>query len=333
MMKGFTKIMLIIASVAIGVLLVVVASDAWFTSNPFVDANEVSLSSANTLVVAFDSTNYKSNYSYRGQDGNSETYVYPYGYFKVNLSNSFAEKRSIIKMDFTTVDMECAICDIQDILIDQLFQVQIACYQEESGGAYDMESQDSSDPNYRVFENVGTGNGHYKLIADDYYLGADNYLYRASTETREELPQGVYYFAFTYTFCPANADHYGYTRDDEGTYIGQVSYQQIAGGTAYAYSNGSYAQSDSGEYSRVVTEYVTSVTKYTKNGANSYSEDPNGTYIKIKDHLGNVPVGNNDDNNFVEFQKYSRVTGFPYSNIKYQGARYSFSIVCSVEEV
>ena len=82
----------------------------------------------------------------------------------------------------------------------------------------------------------------------------------------------------------------------------------------------------SGEYSKVVTDYVTSVTRYNKVG-DVYSENANGNYIKVKDHLGN------DLNEYVEFQKFSYVEGFPYRHVKYQGAKYEFSIVCSVEEV
>ena len=335
-MKGFTKIMLIIASVAVGALIVVVASVAWFTSNPVVDANEVSLSSANTLVVAFDSSLYKSNYAYDGQTGLAQSgenapYVYPYGYFKVNLSNSASEKRSVLKLDFSTVKMECAVEEVQDLLIEQLFQVQIACYQEQNGGAYEMESENDASVNYSVFRNVGAGNGHYALIADDYTLGANNYLYR--NNARVELAQGLYYLAFTYTFLPSSGG--GYVPDESGTFVGQVSYKQIKGSVTYAPSGSSFVQSDSGEYTRVVTSYVSeeNITKYKKNGDNDYSVDASGTYIKIKDAQGNDLVGNNNDNNFAEFARYSYVAGFPYAHIKYQGARYLFSIVCSVEEV
>lgn len=330
-MKRFTKIMLIIAAVAIGILFIVVASVAWFTSNPEVDANDVSLSSAKTLVVAFDSSLYKSNYSYDGQDGISETFVYPYGYFKVNLSNSVAGKKSVVKLDFSTVEMKCANYDVPNLLIEHLFTVQISCYQESSGGGYDMESQDDADRNYHVFVEAAPGEGEYALIASDYYVGENNYLYR--NNQRVELPQGEYYFAFTYTFCPESKD--GYARNDDGNYIGQVSYQRIAGGATYAYSEGGYIQSNDGEYTQVITEYVSSaeVTKYRKVATNSYTQDVNGTYIKIKDHNGNFLVGNDNDNNFVEFKKYSYEEGFPYSDIRYQGATYSFSIVCSVEEV
>ena len=49
-MKGFTKIALAIALLAIVVLSIVVASVAWFTSNPEVNANDVTLNSAKTLI-------------------------------------------------------------------------------------------------------------------------------------------------------------------------------------------------------------------------------------------------------------------------------------------
>ena len=338
-MKGFTKVMLIIASVAIGILFIVVASVAWFTSNPEVDANDVSLSSAKTLVVAFDSSLYKSHYSYDGQDGVTETFVYPYGYFKVNLSNSSTEKNSVVKLDFSTVRIECPslIDEVPNmpIPIEQLFRVQISCYQESAGGGYDMESQDSSDPYYNVFVEADPGEGSYTLVADDYYLGENNYLYREYDDQRVEFPQGVYYFAFTYVFCPESGG--GYARDNEGEYIGQIAYQGVGGGTTYTYSAGSYVQSDSGEYTQVLSGYEQASNiayKYTKVAENNYVEDNvNGTYIKIKDHNGNELVGNNDNNNFAEIEYYSYVEGFPYSDIRYQGAKYSFSIVCSVEEV
>ena len=333
-MKGFAKVMMIIASVSIGILFIVVASVAWFTSNPEVGANDVSLSSSKTLVVSFDSALYESNYAYDGEDGITETFVLPYGYFKVNLSNSGEEKLSIVKLDFSTVAMKCAICEVPNIPIEQLFVVQISCYRESSGGGYDMEAHDIADQNYHVFVESDSGEGEYELIASDYYLGEDNYLYRESNNQIVKLPQGEYYFAFTYTFCPESGD--GYARNDEGNYVGQISYQKIAGGTTYAYSEGSYVQSNDGDYTQVLTEYVSSasVIKYRKVAANNYVQDNvNGTYIKLKDHNGNLLVGNDNDNNFVEFEKYSYEEGFPYGDVRYQGATYSFSIVCSVEEV
>ena len=54
-MKTFTKIILSIALGAIVILSIVVASVAWFTSNPEVNANEVTLESARTLTVSFAS--------------------------------------------------------------------------------------------------------------------------------------------------------------------------------------------------------------------------------------------------------------------------------------
>jgi len=327
-MKGFSKIMLIIASIAIGVLVVVVASVAWFTSNPEVDTNEVSLSTANTFMVSFDSTLYGSNYSYDGQTGLAESgdnaaYVYQYGYFKANLRNSSVEKHSLVQLSFSTVKMECAVCEVNDILIEQLFQVQIACYVAEAGGAYALESQNTSNPNYNVFVNVGAGNGDYTLIANDYTLDADDYLYRNGA--RVLFSQGTYYFAFTYTFLPESLG--GFIEDDEGTYVGQVAYKKIKGsGQSYSYAAGTYTMSDSGEYTQVITNYVSNVTKYKKIG-NVYSVDPEGTYIKVKDHLGN------DLEEYAEYETFSPVEGFPYANIRYQGAKYEFSIACSVEEV
>lgn len=327
--------MLLISALAVGVLMVIVVSVAWFTSNPQVDANEVSLSSAKTLSVAFDSTNYKSNYSYDGQDGITEdAYDYSCGYFKVNISNSSNDKRGIVKLDFSTVQMECAICTVKDILIEDLFQTQICCYKEKTNGEYELEKQNETDPYYNVFRNVGAGNGHYELIADDYYLGNNNYLYRTSTQEIVLLQSGLYFFAFTYTFFPEGG---GYVPDEEGDYIGQVSYVRVKGSKMYAYSNGNYTQNDNGDYCQVVSDYVdvrtnpSAVTKYKKISDNNYTPDDEGTYIKIKNHLGNDLSGNTDDD-FVQFRTYS-LGGFPYASIRYQGAKYVFSIVCSVEEV
>ena len=334
-MKGFAKIMLIIASVAIGILFIVVASVAWFTSNPEVDANEVSLSSANTLVVSFDSNLYKSNYSYDGQTGLGEEntpdapYVYPYGYFKVNLTNSAEGKKSVVKLDFSTITMECAICTVPDLLISDLFRVKIACYQEESGGAYQVESQDTENSDYAVFVDVGAGNGGYKLIADDYTLGANNYLYRSGN--RVEFDPGKYYFAFTYIFLPPNGG--GYVESSSGTFIGQVAYKQIHGSSisSYDYAAGVYTKNENGDgdYTRMIVDYVSanSVDKYVRDGDNYTQDNEHGTYIKVKDHLGN------DLNEYVAFDKFAYVAGFPYADIRYQGATYAFSIVCSVEEV
>ena len=329
-MKGFTKIMLIIAAVAIGILFIVVTSVAWFTSSPQVDANEVSLSSANTLIVAFDSNLYKSNYSYDGQDGvtqdgQNDAFVYPYGYFKVNLSNSVAERRSIVKLDYSTVEMACAICEIHDLLIEDLFQVQIACYIEESGGGYSLETQNTSAANYSVFVNVGAGNGSYRLVANDYTLDSDNYLYR--NDARVQFEQGLYYFGFTYTFLPASGG--GYVPATNGTHLGQVSYKKIKGSSeSYVYSAGAYMQSDAGEYTKMITSYasIASVDKYRRDG-DAFILDSNGTYIKVKDHEGAYL------DEYVEFSKFSYVAGFPYADIRFQGASYRFSIVCSVEEV
>ena len=68
-MKSFAKIALLVALISIIVLSIVVASVAWFTSNPQVDANDVTLSAARTLNVAFD-TAERSNFRYNGQIGN-----------------------------------------------------------------------------------------------------------------------------------------------------------------------------------------------------------------------------------------------------------------------
>ena len=316
-MKGFTKIMLIIASVAIGILVIVVASVAWFTSNPETDVSDVSLSAANTLNVAFDSNLYKSGYSYDGQtglapSGDDAPYIYEFGYFKVNLMNSSSEKRSVVKIEFSTVDMICAICEVKDLLITDLFRVQIACYVEDATGGYKKEDN--------VF--LPQTNGGYRLIANDYTLDADSYLYRAGS--RAQLPEGVYYVAFTYIFLPAIGG--GYVQDDDGTYIGQVSYKAISGSNSYDYSNGAYVQDDGGNYTKMITSYVSSVTRYAYDGEH-YEVSPTGSYIKVKDHLGN------DLNEYVEFDTFKYVAGFPFADICYQGAKYVFSIVCSVEEV
>ena len=53
-MKGFAKIALTVALIAVIVLSIVVASVAWFTSNPEVNANDVTLDAARTLTVEFD---------------------------------------------------------------------------------------------------------------------------------------------------------------------------------------------------------------------------------------------------------------------------------------
>lgn len=322
-MKGFTKIMLIVASVAIGILVVVVASVAWFTSNPEVDANEVTLTSANTLVVTFDETLYESNYRYDGQDGVVEdAFRYPYGYFKANLSNSAPEKRSVIKLDFSTVDMECPRCVARDLLIENLFQVEIACYVEDEEGTYSLSSE-SGNANYNVFREGGDGG--YRRIADDYTLDSENYLYRSGS--RVQFEGGVYYLAFTFVFLPASEG--GYVADDDGDYLGLISYRQIASNsqTTYDYTGSGYAVNESGkgEYSKIVTGYqlISAAERFDDNG----DSDPNGAYIQVKDHNGTAM------SEYDEFETFSYVDGFPFADISYQGATYSFKIVCSVEEV
>ena len=94
------------------------------------------------------------------------------------------------------------------------------------------------------------------------------------------------------------------------------------------YSAGAYTQSDAGEYTKMITSYESAgtVDKYRRDG-DDFILDASGTYIKVKDHEGAALE------EYVEFAKFAYVAGFPYADIRYQGATYSFSIVCSVEEV
>lgn len=355
-MKGFAKIALTVALIAVIVLSIIVASVAWFTSNPEVDANDVTLDAARTLIVTFDGETSE-GYAYNGQIGNvystdrenpdlDEPYVYEGGGFHVNISPSGDGKYGTIKVEFGAVTISSpAGGSVYNVLITDLFHVTAT-----------IKEDGENKPTYDV--TIGN-NGYISEV-----VGAPQERYPVNNDGVALFLGGGYSLSFTYTFLPEDAyaewaaavaaastgtitvtDAYGYERSGSGTYIGVVDYVPYIAKyhydmTRYTKSqsvdeNGdyTYTPSESGEYVRVIDNtYLpdSDVTLYRaiedpETHEITYSNDgEEGDYDYIK-------VGDSGD--YVAFARYNRINGFPYSNDRYRGEKFTFEINCSVEEV
>lgn len=216
-MKGFTKIALAIALVAITVLSIVVASVAWFTSSPEVDANNVTMNSARTLTVTFsediDDANGNKGYKYNGQTGKgapgseNAPYVYEAGSFIVSIHPSAVDKGGKVKVEFGNVEMRYGRRDssyttgtISDIPISTLFTIQANCYEE-------SDTPNTSDPNdnfvringlYVKDDGTHSSLQHYKKTS--YVIDADGFVKNSAGGNYILFPEGEYGFSFTFIF-------------------------------------------------------------------------------------------------------------------------------------
>ena len=357
-MKGFAKIALSVALIAVIVLSIVVASVAWFTSNPEVDAGEVTLDAARTLTVVFDPDVDGTTFAYRGQVGNVASgkdapYVYEAGGFSLNVTSLSSDSHfGKVKVEFGTVGISYSTGSIPNVLITDLFHITANVYEQKNDGAF---VKDSAGNYFRAY-NAETDDGltRYKLSFRDLSIADDGVLMQTvynSTLDEDEVvtalfPEGRFELAFTFVFLPDTeyttkwlAGNYsaieGYELVAGGDYIGVVSYTTYKakyhyGLQRYAKSaepdgNGNYTYTENaeGDYVRVVTSYQPygNVTKYT-NSSGAGEGATNGTYIKV-----------GDSNEYVTYSRYEKVNGFPYSDYHYNGEKFRFDVACSVEEV
>lgn len=366
-MKGFAKIALSVALISIITLSVVVASVAWFTSNPEVTASDVVLNSSRTLTVSFDATLDGTTYRYNGQIGNRPAgddeedapYVYEAGGFSVRIDSlSTDESHGKVKVGFGTVLISTNVSgmgSIPDVLITDLFHITANVYQENVAGAYVKDETDNHFRSYVAAEDEGMT--RYNRVVDPLTIADDGTLMNGASAAL--FSQGSYQLSFTYTFLPEaaytiwlaasapNPTHdfseiVGYERvATGGTHIGVVTYTAYKekyhyGLQRYTKSdtavNGeyTYTPNDEGEYVRVVTSYQSyeSVTKYRavtnpETGDVTYSSTGEGTF-------GYIKVG--DSNDYVVYSTYNTVNGFPYSDERYLGETFTFTVICTVEE-
>ena len=305
-MKGFAKIALTVALLAIIVLSIVVASVAWFTSNNEVDANDVTLGSARTLNVSFDPLSKSSGYEYGGQPGNVASgedapYIYEAGSFHVGISPSGNGKYGTIKVEFgmVTVTRAPSVQDnatgtISNVLITDLFHVTAT-----------IKEDGINKPTYNI--TIGD-DGMVSAVLDNNENQVNAYPVQHGIAL---FPEGGYTLSFTYTFLPETAysaweaavagegsfnDIVGYERVGNGSHIGVVDYVPYKAKYHYglqrydksqtADGNGdyTYTPSENGGYVRVIDNYLTNVDKYnvtfTPSDSGDYYKDPNTeTYI------------------------------------------------------
>ena len=381
-MSGFAKIVLSVALVAIIVLSIVVASVAWFTSNPEVDANDVTLNAAKTLTVTFDSSVSGTTDKYNGQIGNvpagqdDAPFVYQAGSFTVNLTSlSATERRGRIHVEFGTVTIETPSSGtISDVIITDLFHITADIYEEDEEGTY---VKDETSGKFRAATNEDTSLTHYSKAIDPLTISDDGILMNGASPA--SFDKGTYVLAFTYTFLPEDAYQvwsaatlpaqykmiYGYERTSTGEYVGVETYTPYkakyhAGLQRYDRSGDVtnehpyvYTPSADGGYVRIVTSYTTSnAVKY----AVSFTEDANGTYYKYNDNYlsessataaekasgvkGTIVPGASGSGGYIKvgddyllYNTYDRKNGFPYSDDRYLGERFTFKVTCTVEEV
>ena len=351
-MKGFAKIALSVALIAVIVLSIVVASVAWFTSNPEVNANEVTLDAARTLNVAFDPSVEGTTFSYNGEVGNVASgpdapYVYEAGGFSLNITSLSSDSHfGKVTLEFGTVEIDYPTGVISNVLITDLFHITAKVYEQKSDGGF---VKDATDNHFRAY-NAETDSGltRYKLSFNNLTIADDGILMQTVNETTSTalFAEGRYELAFTYVFLPDTeyttkwlAGNYaaiaGYELFAGGSYIGVVSYTpykakyhyglQRYAKSAEADGNGDYTYTANAEgaYVRVVTSYqlYENVTKYT-NASGAGAGAANGSYIKV-----------GDSNDYVTYSRYKQVNGFPYSDAHYVGEKFTFTVGCSVEEV
>ena len=367
-MKSFAKIALSVALVAVIVLSIVVASVAWFTSNPEVNANDVTLNSARTLTVTFGSSvEEASDYKYNGQignvaEGNDAPYVYEAGGFTVRIDTLSGDGRyGKIKVEFGTVTVSYpAGGTVSDILITDLFHITANVYKKENSGGYVK----GDNGLFRAYNSeTDGGKDRYSIPFRNLTIASNGELTKTvdNVTSYANFPEGVYELTFTYTFLPEAAyavwvnacdepptadfdDIYGYELSGTGRYIGIVSYtayqakyhydlQRYTKSDTAVNGNYTYTPSDDGGYVRVVTSYqddtLSPVAKYRA------IEDPDTHAITYSSSgegsFDYIKVG--DSNDYVSFKRYNRINGFPYSADKYRGETFTFKVGCSVEEV
>lgn len=302
-MKGFAKIALTVALIAVIVLSIIVASVAWFTSNPEVDANDVTLDAARTLIVTFDRET-SSGYAYNGEIGNvystdrqnpdpDEPYVYGGGGFHINISPSGDGKYGTIKVEFGTVTVSSpAGGSVFNVLITDLFHITATIKEDgENKPTYDVTIGDDGyvsevigAPQNRYYVDNGVAlfmEGGYTLSFTYTFLREEAYIAWATAVAA----------ASTGTVTVSNA--YGYERSGGGDYVGVVDYVQYKakyhyGLQRYARSGSAepytYTPSENGSYVRVIDDYLTNVDKYdvtfTPSDSGDYYKDPyTETYI------------------------------------------------------
>ncbi len=383
-MKGVAKIALSVALIVIVVLSIVVASVAWFTSNPEVTADDVTLNAARTLTVSFDSTVNGTDYKYNGQIGNvysndrndpdpDEPYVYEAGYFNVNVNSlSGAGRAAKIKIGFGTVEIAHPTGTISDVLITDLFHVTANVYKENSS-AVNKYVKDPTHGHFRPYNGeTDSALTIYEKVIDATI--ADNGVLR-NGNTDATFIEGTYALSFTFVFLPESAyavwedavagrngatfyDIYGYERYASGDYVGVMEYTAYKakyhyGLQRYKMENGHYTPDENGGFVRIVTRYANeNITKY----AVTYVPDANGTHYKLDDNNfvkresateaekgngtlcnitptsgsgGYILVGED----YMQYLSYRQRNGFPYSDDKYRGEKFTFDVNCSVEEV
>ncbi len=342
-MKNITKVSLIVALIAILILSIVVATLAWFTSNPNVDANDVTLNAATTLTVAFDSELEGTDYAYDGQTGRAASgdnapYVYEAGNFRAVITPSAEGKGGRIRIEFGRVLITTyGGGTIPNVLLTELFHVQANCYTESNSGTYVKDANGV----FSLDDGTHTAEQHYALTG--YEIADDGYVMQSGGASYAYFPQGRYWFSFKYTFLPETAYQqwslgnyssvYGYEFNALGDYVGLVNYVPYAekyhsGLTRYGALDGEghAAESASGGYVRAISSYalLSSLTRYAKDG-DVYTVSASGAYVKIG--------SSNDYIALSSLSRYNRIEGFPYSHPRYMDAKYTFNVTCYVEEV
>ena len=369
-MKKFGEIALIVAMLAVIVLSIVAASIAWFTSNPEVDANDVTLDSARTLTVSFGPLSEDTGYHYNGQIGNvpapavydpdsDAPYVYEAGGFTVNLSTLSSDAYiGKVMVEFGTVEISYPTGRVPNILITDLFHITADAYVRNNSGTY---VKDEITQLFRAYEAGDDGALRYEKaftglsIADDGVLMENG----SGTPTIATFPEGIFELTFTYTFLPEAAyavwvdasratptasfdDICGYELAAGGEYIGVVDYVPYK--AKYHYGMQRYVKSAepdlSGNYTYTLSEsgtYVRAISSYQNAGVTLYRpvEDPETheiTYSSSGEGQYNyIKIGDSGD--FVALNRYNLINGFPYSADKYRGETFTFTVCCTVEEM
>ena len=341
-MKNITKVSLIVALIAILILSIVVATLAWFTSNPDVDANDVTLNAAKTLTVAFDSELEGTGYAYDGQTGRAASgddapYLYEAGNFRAVITPSAAGKGGRIRIEFGRVLITTnGGGTISNVLLTELFHVEVNCYTESNSGTYVKDANGV----FALDDGTHTSEQHYALTG--YEIANDGYVKASGGASYAYFPQGKYWFSFKYTFLPETAyqewlaghysNVYGYEFSSVGDYVGLVDYVPYAEKyhselTRYSAldCDGHAAESAAGGYVRAITSYalLSSVTRYARSG-DVYTVSSSGSYLKIGSSNDYIPLTS---------LRYNRIEGFPYSHPRYMDAKYTFNVNCYVEEV
>ena len=336
-MKGVAKIALSVALIVIVVLSIVVASVAWFTNNPEVTANEVTLNAARTLTVSFDSTVNGTDYKYNGQIGNvysndrnepdpDEPYVYEAGDFNVNVNSLSGEGRAAkIKIGFGTVEIAHPTGTITDVLITDLFHVTANVYKE-NNSAVNKYVKDPTHGHFRPYNGeTDSALTIYEKVIDATI--ADNGVLR-NGNTDATFIEGTYSLSFTFVFLPESA--YAVWEDAVAGRNG-ATFNDIYGYELAA--NGEYVAVE--DYTTYKAKYHYGQQRYTRSGTEgdyTYTQnDESGDYVRVitsyVPFVSGVTVGAGYG------QRYHRINGFPYSDDKYRGEKFTFDVNCSVEEV